>query len=118
MTSTQKSAAAAAGLYGLVALIGGIIGFVSAGSVASLVAGGLSGLVLLASAVFVARGSRVALIVALVVSVALVGRFASTFGGASGPSAIAIIMVLGGLIVLVASALALASARGAVRPSV
>jgi uncharacterized membrane protein (UPF0136 family) len=116
--TTQKGAAAAAGLYGLVALIGGVIGFVSAGSLASLIAGGLSGLVLLASSWFALRGSRVALIVALVVSLALVGRFASTFGGPNGPSAIAIVMVLGGLVVLVTSALAWARANGTTRHSV
>jgi uncharacterized membrane protein (UPF0136 family) len=116
--TTHKGAAVAAGLYGLVALIGGVIGFVSAGSLASLIAGGLSGLVLMASGWFASRGSRVALIVALVVSLALVGRFASTFGGPNGPSAIAIVMVLGGLVVLVMSALAWARAGGAARHGV
>jgi uncharacterized membrane protein (UPF0136 family) len=114
----QKNAAAAAGLYGLVALIGGVIGFVSAGSLASLIAGGLSGLVLLASSALAFRGSRVALIVALVVSLALVGRFASTFGGPNGPSAIAIVMVLGGLVVLVMTALAWARAGDTARHGV
>jgi uncharacterized membrane protein (UPF0136 family) len=102
----------------LVALIGGVIGFVSAGSLASLIAGGISGLVLLASAWLASRGSKVALIVALVVSLALVGRFASTFGGPNGPSAIAIVMVLGGLVVLVMSALAWARAGETTRHSV
>jgi uncharacterized membrane protein (UPF0136 family) len=113
MTSLQKIAASAAGLYGLVALIGGVIGFVKAGSLASLIAGGISGLVLIACSLLVPRKPGAALTVALVVSLALVGRFAPKLGGPDGPSALAIIMVLGGLAVLVASGVALARGRRA-----
>lgn len=118
MTTLQKIAASAAGLYGLVALVGGVIGFVKAGSIASLIAGGLSGLVLIACGVLVSRKPSAALTVALVVSLALVGRFAPKLGGPDGPSALGIVMVLGGLAVLVASGVALVRGRGAVRASV
>jgi len=92
--------------YGLIALIGGTIGFAKAGSVASLVAGGGSGLILLiAAALIVKKRARAGLIVALVLSLLLIGRFASTLG--SGASPVAIVMITGGLIVLVASAMAL-----------
>jgi uncharacterized membrane protein (UPF0136 family) len=106
MTSL-KLAASAAGLYGLVALTGGIIGFVKAGSLASLIAGGISGLLLIACAVFVPRKPKPALIVALVVSLGLVGRFAPKLSGPDGLNLIALVMSLGGVIVLVACALAL-----------
>jgi uncharacterized membrane protein (UPF0136 family) len=106
MTTLQKIAAAAAGLYGLIALIGGTIGYVKAGSLASLIAGLISGLALLIGSFFVARSPKRALPVVIVVCVALVGRFASKLGGPGGPSVLAIVMVLGGLAVIVASALA------------
>jgi uncharacterized membrane protein (UPF0136 family) len=111
MTSLQKIAASAAGLYGLVALVGGIMGFVKAGSLASLIAGGLSGLVLIACSLLVPRKPGVALTVALVVSLALVGRFAPKLGGPDGPSPVALVMVLGGLAVLIASGVALVRGR-------
>jgi len=113
MTSLKVPAALIA-VYGLVALIGGTIGFVKAGSVASLIAGGGSGLILLVAAGLVAKkpeSARVGLIIALVVSVLLIGRFASTLG--KGVSPIAIVMITGGLVALVASAMALARARRA-----
>ena len=106
--------AALIAVYGLVALIGGTIGFVKAGSVASLIAGGGSGLLLLVAAALIAKKperARVGLIIALVVSVLLIGRFASTLG--KGVSPIAIVMITGGLVALVASAMALARARRA-----
>jgi uncharacterized membrane protein (UPF0136 family) len=111
MTSLQKIAASAAGLYGLVALTGGIIGFVKAGSLASLIAGGLSGLVLIACSLLVPRKPGVALTVALVVSLALVGRFAPKLSGPDGPNAVGIVMVLGGVAVLIATGVALARGR-------
>ena len=105
MTS-RKLAASAAGLYGLIALTGGIIGFAKAGSLASLIAGGISGLILIASAAFVARSPKRALTVALVVSIGLVGRFLPKAIG-SELNAVALVMTLGGILVLVACAVAL-----------
>ena len=106
MTS-RKLAASAAGLYGLIALSGGIIGFVKASSLASLIAGGISGLLLVACAVFVPRKPKAALTVALVVSLGLLGRFLPKVSGPGGLSPIALVMALGGLIVAVACAIAL-----------
>jgi uncharacterized membrane protein (UPF0136 family) len=105
MTS-RKLAASAAGLYGLIALTGGIIGFVKAGSLASLIAGGISGLLLIACAAFVSRKPKPALIVALVVSIGLLGRFLPKVSGPEGLSAIALVMALGGFLVAVACVVA------------
>ena len=110
----RKIAASAAGIYGLIALTGGVIGFVKAGSLASLIAGGVSGLVLIAAAAFIPRKPKPALIVALVVSLALLGRFLPNVG----KGGVALVMALGGALVLVAAAIALkkepkASAAGA-----
>lgn len=114
MTSSLRVTAILIGVYGLVALIGGTIGFVKAGSIASLVAGGGSGLILLVAAALVATkpaSARTGLIIALVVSLLLIGRFASTLRGGASP--VALVMITGGLVALVASALALARARRA-----
>lgn len=123
MTTSLRTPGALIAVYGLVALIGGTIGFVKAGSVASLIAGGGSGLILLIAAALVmktpsgaavgqsglASSARAGLIVALVMSLLLIGRFASTLRGGASP--VAIVMISGGLVVLVASAMALARAR-------
>lgn len=108
MTS-HRTAAALAGVYGAVALIGGIIGFVKAGSAASLIAGGIAGLVLIGSAIAARRKPKPALITAAVVSIVLIGRFAKGLFAAGGPTPLALIMVLGGVAVLVSSVLALLS---------
>lgn len=112
MNSSQRLAAVLAAVYGLVALIGGLIGFIKAGSVASLVAGGGSGLLLLVSAALVPRKSKVGLGLALVVSLLLLGRFASTAIASGAPNAIAMVMIVGGLAVAVASARALFTRSG------
>jgi uncharacterized membrane protein (UPF0136 family) len=110
----RKIAASAAGLYGLIALTGGVIGFVKASSVASLIAGGISGLLLLTCAFFIPRQPKRALIGALVVSLGLLGRFLPNVA----KGAVALVMVLGGVLVLAACVNALwrepkASAAGA-----
>jgi uncharacterized membrane protein (UPF0136 family) len=123
MTSTTtpvsyKIAAVLAGLYGLVAIAGGIVGFASKGSVISLVAGGVSGLLLLLCAYGVFRRPAVALAVSAVIAIALLGQFArpvlQSLNESQPPAnAFAWPMAVGGLVVLLASGFALAGkARG------
>lgn len=107
MTSSQRVVAVLAAVYGVVAGLGGLMGYVTKGSVASLVAGGVSGCLLLASVVLVSKQPKLGLIGALVVSLALLGRFISA-AAKSGPSTVAVVMILGGLAVGVSSAVALA----------
>lgn len=104
------------GIYGLISLIGGIMGYVKAGSVASLVAGGISGILLLLCAFGIPRFPVVSLAVALIIALALAGRFGSvlarhrddfsehlaTVGGTVG-----IIMIIGGALVVILAALSL-----------
>ena len=108
MSSSYKLARGLAVAYGLVALIGGLIGFLKAGSLASLIAGGASGVLLIVAGVLVGSKPKAGLILGLVVSLALLGRFVS---GAikSGPSAIAVVMIVGALAVLFGTARALAA---------
>lgn len=107
MTMIHKLAISLAGAYGAIALVGGTMGFVKAGSVASLVAGGVSGLVLIGSAVVARRRPKPGLAVACLLSVLLIGRFASGLFAEGGPSPVALVMVIGGLAVLITSLLAL-----------
>lgn len=68
-------------VFGVLTIAGGVMGFVKAKSKASLIAGGISGLVLLACGYLVSSGpfARVGLVVGLVVSLALAGRFVGAF---------------------------------------
>ena len=92
--------------YGILSLVGGVMGFVKAGSRASLIAGGISGLLLIGSAVLAASNPVVGLVIASVVSAALIARFAkSAFGAGAKP--VGRVMVFGGLAVLVTAGLAL-----------
>lgn len=65
-------------VYGILVLIGGVIGGIKAGSNVSLVSGLASGAVALLSAVLMMRGARSGVIVALVLALAL-----ALFGGKS-----------------------------------
>ncbi len=66
-------------LYGLFSLIGGLIGYLKAKSTASLVAGALSGVLLLLCAYGIGQGSRIALLGSLVIACALGARFVGTW---------------------------------------
>ena len=66
-------------LYGLLVLGGGIIGYATAGSMASLVAGSAFGLGLLASGLGVLRGKNMGFIVAPTLTVLLTAFFGYRF---------------------------------------
>lgn len=62
-------------VFGLLTLVGGVMGYVKAHSAASLIAGGVSGALLITSALLLPGYLRAGLIMALIVSLALAGRF-------------------------------------------
>ncbi|UCF65345.1 MAG: TMEM14 family protein [bacterium] len=66
------------GLFGLFSLAGGLIGYFKAGSIASLIAGGLSGIILFLSAYGISKGNQVSAYLALIVALLLGGRFMMT----------------------------------------
>ncbi|MEN9578160.1 MAG: hypothetical protein RJA70_1169 [Pseudomonadota bacterium] len=73
-------ASAVFGFFGAFSIVGGVIGFKKAGSTASLVAGGLSGVVLLAAAGIAASGSAVlGLGIGVGASLLLAGRFVPAY---------------------------------------
>jgi uncharacterized membrane protein (UPF0136 family) len=103
--------------FGIVSIGGGILGYVRAESVASLIAGGIAGLLLLLCAAGVVYLPVVGLAGAIVISVALLGRFVPSLYRQSGTGAVlgtvkgvvGLIMVIGGVLVIVFSAWALAT---------
>jgi uncharacterized membrane protein (UPF0136 family) len=62
-------------IFGVLTITGGIIGYVSKGSVPSIIAGAIAGLLLLLAAFLLPTHSGVALIIALAVSLLLAGQF-------------------------------------------
>jgi uncharacterized membrane protein (UPF0136 family) len=66
-------------IFGILTIGGGAMGFVKAGSRASLIAGGISGLLLLLAGWLMATKPQAGVILGLVISLALAGRFAPAF---------------------------------------
>ena len=66
-------------IFGALTIAGGVMGFVKAGSKASLIAGGVSGVLLLLAGWLVRDKVYVGLGLGLVVSIALAGRFVPGF---------------------------------------
>ena len=93
-------------LYGILVAAGGVMGYVKAGSIASIIAGVVSGVLLVGSAVAMMKGSyQTGWWIALIVTIALLVRFglAALKGFKMMPGGIVIIMSLVVLAVLLAN---------------
>jgi uncharacterized membrane protein (UPF0136 family) len=66
-------------LFGILTIIGGVIGYASKGSVPSIVAGTISGVLLLVAAILLPGNITAGLVIALIVSILLAGRFVPAF---------------------------------------
>ena len=66
-------------LFGIFNLIGGVIGYFKAGSRASLIAGSVSGILLLGCAYGISKANSAALWLTLIIAFLLGGRFAGTW---------------------------------------
>lgn len=67
-------------IFGVLTIAGGVMGYVKARSVVSIVAGGICGILLAAAGHFVGTGKvQLGLILGLVVSLALAGQFVGKF---------------------------------------
>jgi uncharacterized membrane protein (UPF0136 family) len=66
-------------IFGLLTIVGGVIGYVKAGSTASIIAGAISGIALIVAAYLLPGNVAVGLILAGVVSIALAGKFIPDF---------------------------------------
>ena len=66
-------------VFGILTIAGGVLGYVKAGSMASIIAGSISGVLLLLAAWLMPEHQAAGLIVALIVSLLLAGQFIPKF---------------------------------------
>jgi uncharacterized membrane protein (UPF0136 family) len=66
-------------VFGLLTIVGGVIGYVKAGSTASIIAGAISGIALIVAAFLILGNPALGLIIAAIISVALAARFIPAF---------------------------------------
>ena len=66
-------------IFGLLTIVGGVMGYVKAGSTASIIAGAISGIALIIAAFLLPQNVVLGLIMAGVVSILLAGRFIPAF---------------------------------------
>lgn len=90
-------------IFGLLTIVGGVIGYVKAGSTASIVAGGISGIALIIAAWLLPGNVVLGLAIAGVVSILLAGRFIPAFmsTGKIMPAGLMAILSLIGVIVAI-----------------
>ena len=66
-------------VFGLLTIVGGVMGYAKAGSTASIIAGSIAGILLLIAAFLLPDHLAVGLALAAVISIALAGRFIPAF---------------------------------------
>ena len=90
-------------IFGLLTIVGGVIGFLKAGSTPSLVAGSVAGILLLVAAFMLSGNFTVGLGLAVLISIALAGQFIPKFikTGHFMPAGLMSILSVIGLIVAV-----------------
>lgn len=66
-------------IFGLLTIVGGVIGYVKAGSTASIIAGSVAGILLLVAAWVLPGNLVLGLALATIVSILLAGRFVPAF---------------------------------------
>jgi uncharacterized membrane protein (UPF0136 family) len=92
-------------IFGILTIVGGVIGYAKAGSTASIVAGSISGIALLVAAFLLPGNVAVGLILAGIVSVALAGRFIPAFmqtGKVMPAGLMAVLSAIGVVVAIVA----------------
>ena len=92
-------------VFGLLTIVGGVIGYASKGSVASIVAGSISGILLLAAAFILPKNVPAGLAIAGVVSILLAGRFVPSFiktGDLMPAGMMSVLSVIGVILAIVA----------------
>ena len=97
-------------VFGVLTIVGGVIGFVKAKSRASLIAGGISGVLLLVAGSLIGLHTLAGLILGLVVSLLLAGRFGPAFAKTKKPMPAGMMAVLS-IIGLVLTILSLVQLR-------
>jgi uncharacterized membrane protein (UPF0136 family) len=92
-------------VFGLLTIVGGIIGYVKAGSAASIIAGAISGIALLVAAFLLPGNAAAGLVIAGIVSLLLAGRFIPNFmqtGKVMPAGLMAVLSAIGVVVAIVA----------------
>ena len=92
-------------IFGLLTIVGGVIGYVKAGSTVSIVAGAISGIALIVAAMLLPGNVVLGLAIAGLVSILLAGRFIPAFmkTGAMMPAGLmSLLSVIGVIVAIVA----------------
>jgi uncharacterized membrane protein (UPF0136 family) len=92
-------------VFGLLTIVGGIIGYVKAGSTASIVAGAITGVLLLVAAFLLPQQTLIALSIAVIVSLLLAAQFIPKFlrtGRVMPAGLMSILSVIGIIVAVVA----------------
>jgi uncharacterized membrane protein (UPF0136 family) len=92
-------------IFGLLTIVGGVMGYAKAGSTASLIAGSISGILLLVAAFLLPGQMVMGLALAAIVSIALAGRFVPAFiktGNLMPAGLMSVLSVIGIIMAIVA----------------
>jgi uncharacterized membrane protein (UPF0136 family) len=92
-------------IFGVLTIAGGIIGYVKAGSVPSIIAGSITGVLLLVAAFLLPEHRRIGLATAFIISLLLAGQFIPKFlrtGRAMPAGMMSILSVIGIIVAIVA----------------
>ena len=92
-------------VFGLLTIAGGVMGFATKGSVPSIVAGSISGILLLVAAFLLPNNFVVGLVLAAVVSILLAGRFVPAFiksGNLMPAGLMSVLSVIGIIVAIIA----------------
>lgn len=89
-------------VFGLLTIVGGLVGYLKAGSTISLIAGGICGALLLVAAWLLPGNIAVGLGLALLISIALAGQFIPKFISTGKPMPAGMMSLLSALGVIVA----------------
>jgi uncharacterized membrane protein (UPF0136 family) len=92
-------------IFGMLTIAGGVIGYVKAGSIPSIIAGSITGILLLVAAFLLPEHRAVGLATAFIVSLLLAGQFIPKFirtGKAMPAGMMSILSVIGIIVAIVA----------------
>jgi uncharacterized membrane protein (UPF0136 family) len=92
-------------VFGLLTIVGGVMGYTKAGSMASIIAGSICGILLLVAAYLLPANLVMGLALAALVSVALAGRFVPAFvktGHLMPAGLMSVLSVIGVIVAVVA----------------
>lgn len=92
-------------IFGILTIIGGVIGYVKAGSAPSIIAGSISGILLIVAAFLLPGQVLFGLLLGLIISLLLAGRFVPAFlkkGGIMPAGLMSILSIIGVLVAIVA----------------